>query len=74
MVHCCTVECSLDCYYHPRELLSAMQDKDAGISLQNFEIDGCTFKHCFTGSYFSGRIPIIASNIPFVVSSIYSAC
>lgn len=36
-----------------RELLNAMQDKEAGIPLQSFEIDGCMYKHCFTGSQFN---------------------
>ena len=30
-------------------MLEAMQDSDAGIPLQNFEIDQCIYKHCFTG-------------------------
>ena len=36
-----------------RELLSAMQDKEAGIPLQSFEINGCMYKHCFTGIAFN---------------------
>jgi len=31
------------------ELLDAMQDKEAGIPLQSFKIDGSMYKHCFTG-------------------------
>ena len=32
-----------------RELLDAMQDSEAGVPLQSFEIDQFMYKHCFTG-------------------------
>lgn len=41
-----------------------MQDKEAGIILQSLEIDGCMYKHCFSGFQFLPNVSFLSASFP----------